>query len=136
MPKQNQEDYLRTMYSLYESSEDKSLNSVDIAEEMGISKAAVSKMLRKMKEAKLIRMTPYSSITFLSKGFREAEKVMYKHRIIEVFLVEVLKVDKKEVHMEAHALEHAFSDESIKKLAKFLGSPGICPCGNNIPKMR
>lgn len=136
MPKQNQENYLRTMYSLYENSEDKNLSSVDIAEEMGISKAAVSKMLRKMKEAKLIKMAPYSRITFLSKGFKEAEKVMYKHRIIEVFLVEALKVDKRKVHMEAHALEHAFSDESIKKLAEFLGSPEVCPCGKNIPKMR
>lgn len=136
MPKQNQEDYLRAMYALYERDEDQVLSSVDIAQQLGVSKAAVSKMLKKMNEAHLIKMTPYSSVTFLSRGVRAAEKVTYKHRIIEVFLAEVLKMDKTKIHAEAHALEHAFTDESIKKLANFLGDPKRCPCGNDIPEIK
>jgi len=124
------------MYSLCEKSGDKGVSSVDIAAEMKISKAAVSKMLKKLDEARFIRMTPYSSFRFLAKGRREAEKVIYKRRIVEVFLLEVLKVDKAKISTEAHALEHSFSDSSIRKLAIFLGNPEMCPCGNKIPKIK
>ncbi|MDD3190927.1 MAG: metal-dependent transcriptional regulator [Candidatus Pacebacteria bacterium] len=136
MSKQSQEDYLREMYSLFEESSDGNMNSVDIACKLGVSKAAVSKMLHKMKEGGLVEMTPYSAVAFSKQGLSQAEKVMYKHRIIEVFLVKILKVDKKKIHGEAHALEHYFSDESIKRLAKFLGCPRNCPCGHNIPKIK
>ncbi|MDD3007092.1 MAG: metal-dependent transcriptional regulator [Candidatus Pacebacteria bacterium] len=136
MPKQSQEDYLRAIYSLFEKSGDEGVSSVDIATEMKISKAAVSKMLKKLDEAHLIKMTPYSSFKFLAKGKREAEKVIYKRRIVEVFLLEVLKVDRDKISAEAHALEHSFSDDSIKRLAKLLGDPEVCPCGNKIPKIK
>jgi len=136
MPKQSQEDYLREMYSLFEESADGNINSVDIARKLGVSKAAVSKMLHKMKDEDLVEMAPYSAVAFSKQGLFQAEKVMHKHRIIEVFLVEILKVDKKKMHSEAHALEHYFSDKSIKRLAKFLGCPKNCPCGHNIPKIK
>lgn len=136
MPRQNQEDYLRAVYALYEDSSNKSIGSVDIAQHMGISKAAVSKMLKKMHSGDLVEMSPYSKIRFTDRGLQEAEKLTYKHRIIEVFLLDVLKVEKKNIHEEAHAMEHAFSDKTIKKLAKFLGSPKTCPCGNKIPKIK
>lgn len=133
MQGQSREDYLREIYSLSEKSTDGAVSSVDIAQRLGISKAAVSKMLGRLRDEKLVRMTPYSRIEFTRKGRQAAAKVIFKHRIIEVFLVEVLHVDRKNIHEEAHALEHAFSDRTIRKLALFLGNPKMCPCGHDIP---
>lgn len=130
----SQEDYLRIIYNLYEEN-GQSISSVNIAEYLNISKAAVSKMLKKMSFENLIEMNPYSNIFFTKKGLREAKKVVYKHRIIEVFLIKILKVDKNKMHDEAHKLEHAFSDKSIKKLANFLNNPKFCPDGKKIPKI-
>ena len=133
---QSQEDYLREIYALSEESADGSVSSVDVAERLLVSKAAVSKMLKKLNEEGLVRMSPYSRMEFSKKGRIRAEKVIYKHRVIEVFLVEVLKVDKRDMHKEAHLLEHSFSDKTIKRLAEFLDNPEICPCGHKIPKIR
>lgn len=133
---QSQEDYLREIYALSEKSDDGGVSSVDVAECLSVSKAAVSKMLKKLNEEGFVQMSPYSRMEFSKKGRIAGEKVMYKHRVIEVFLIEILGVDKKNMHEEAHALEHAFSDKTIKKLAKFLGNPEICPCGHKIPKIR
>ena len=133
MRPQSQEDYLRAIYYIYEKTSNKKVNSVEVASYLVVSKAAVSKMLKKLVKQKLIKMQPYSSFSFTVLGLRQAKILTRKHRIIEVFLVDVLKIKPNQVHEEAHKLEHAFSDRSIKKLAKFLNNPKFCPGGKRIP---
>lgn len=115
---QKQEDYLITMFRLQESQGQ--IRSVGIAEELKISKASVSEMLKKLKTKKLIKMDLYSNVEFTKKGLNQAGKLTRKHRLIESFLKEVLGFSEKRVHEEAHDLEHAFSDYGIKKLDNFL----------------
>lgn len=131
----SQGDYLRAIYNICESEVKKEANSVELAEFLNFSKAAVSNMLKKMNSEGLVKMRPYSSFSLTAKGLREAEKLTYKHRVIEVFLVELLKIRKENVHREAHQLEHALSDEVIKKLDDFLGNPKFCPDGKRIPRV-
>ena len=52
---------------------------------------------------------------------------------IERFLQDMLRVNAKKIHEEAHRLEHAFSDESINRLRKVLGNPKYDPHGKPIP---
>lgn len=134
MKRQSQEDYLRAIYHLWET-DNKNIRSIDIVKELNISKPAVSEMLRKLVVKKYIKMSPYSNISLTKKGLRQSQELTYKHRIIEVFLKEVLKISNKNIHKEAHKLEHAVSNEVIKKLAKFLKDPKSCPGGNKIPKI-
>lgn len=131
----SQGDYLRAMYNIYEEKGSKKMSSVELADYLGFSKAAVSNMLKKLNVQKLIKMEPYSGFYITAKGLKEAEKLTYKHRVIEVFLVNSLKVKKAGVHQEAHQLEHALSDQVIKKLDNFLGNPKVCPDGKKIPKI-
>lgn len=133
MINQYQEDYLRAIYRAYEKNED--IRSVDIAKELKISKPAVSEMLKKLARLKYIRMAPYSNITLTAKGLKTAKELTYKHRVIEVFLKDILKISKNNIHKEAHKLEHTVSEEVIKKLSKFLDNPKVCPGGKNIPKI-
>ena len=132
--RQNREDYLRTIYWLYENNNGV-VKSIDISNYLGLSKPAVSEMLKKLKRNKYIKMVPYSDIELTAKGFRLAKKLTYKHRVSEMFLKEILHLEDKYIHQEAHKLEHAFSDKVIKKLSKFLGNPKYCPHGNLIPKL-
>ena len=135
MEKRSIEDYLRTIYYLYEKeeSESKGVKSVGIAKELGVSKPSVSEMVGKLVKKGFVKANPYSNISFTKKGLKESKRVMHNHRVIEVFLRDILKYDLSKVHEEAHRLEHAFSEESIKRLDKFLGNPKISPLGKLIP---
>lgn len=134
MISKNREDYLRAIYCISEQNNGK-VSSVDIVEYLKVSKPAVSEMLKKLKAQEYITMQPYLKIVFTDKGFQEARKLTYKHRISELFLKDVLQISEKDLHEEAHRLEHAFSDKVIKKMAAFLKNPNVCPCGHKIPKL-
>ncbi len=129
------EDYLRAIYFLIEkkSGQEVGVSSVDLAKELGISKASVSEMISKLKNIGLVDSEPYSKVYLTKKGLEKAKKVMHKHRLIEYFLSEVLKCDMRKIHTEAHNLEHAFSEETIKKLDDFLDNPNTTPHGKEIP---
>jgi len=135
MQQKSIEDYLRTMYSLYEKEQDKTkgIRSIDIAKELNISKPSVSQMIRKLLKKCYVKANPYSNIFFTKKGLEKAQRVMHNHRVIEVFLKDVLKYNLDDIHEEAHKLEHAFSEQSIKRLDKFLNHPTKSPHGMKIP---
>lgn len=129
------EDYLRTIYYLYEEQEDKSkgIKSVDIAKELKVSKPSVSKMIKKLIPKKYLKAEPYSNIYFTKKGLKEGKRIMHNHRVIEVFLKDILNCNLNRIHEEAHQLEHTFSEYTIRKLDKFLNNPKISPTGKKIP---
>ena len=131
MESASREDYLRGMYHLME--EEGSVRSVELADYLNITKPSVSEMLRELNRGGLVQYKKYSRLKFTSKGHEIARNLTSKHRIIERFLKDMLKIDKKKVHGEAHRLEHAFSDESIEKLRMLLGNPKQDPHGKPIP---
>ena len=135
MIKKRQEDYLRVMYEVYEQQVDKKIGikKTEVANILKISKSGVTQMMDKLLKSGMIKINLYSRIFFTKKGFVLAEKITNKHRIIEVFLRDVLgykSLDK--ICEEAHNLEHSFSDNSIKRLDDYLGNPKECPHGEVI----
>ena len=128
----NREDYLRGSYILEE--EKRELKSIDLAHYLNVSKPSVSEMVQELNKEGLISYKKYSKLRFTAKGRRIAQKLTSKHRLIELFLKNVLKIDSKNVHQEAHRLEHAFSDDSINKIKKMLGNPKKDPHGKPIPQ--
>lgn len=127
----NKEDYLRGLYILQE--EKGEIKSIDLAHYLNISKPSVSEMIQKLNKEGVISYKKYSKIKFTSKGRKLAQKLTSKHRLIELFLKNMLKIKSNNVHQEAHRLEHAFSDDSIVKLRKILGDPKKDPHGKPIP---
>jgi DtxR family Mn-dependent transcriptional regulator len=129
------EDYMRTIYALSEEQAVKTegIRSISIAEEMHVSKSGVSQMLNKLNSLGYINREAYGMVSFTGKGLKEAKRIMHNHRVIEVFLRQVLKYKVEDVHDEAHRLEHAFSEESIRRLDKFLKNPTKSPSGKTIP---
>jgi DtxR family transcriptional regulator, Mn-dependent transcriptional regulator len=126
------EDYVRAIYILQESGQDTGVTHV--AERLHLSKSTVSERVKSLVKDGLVENTPYAQVKLTKEGLNIGKKLTYKHRIIEVFLNQTLGVPDDRVHEEAEKLEHAFSDEVIKKLAKFLGNPVSDPHGSVIPK--
>jgi DtxR family Mn-dependent transcriptional regulator len=128
----SKEDYLRVLYELNEKCKD-NIKSIDIAKKLEITKPSVTQMINKFKEQELVKSKPYSRIKLTNKGLKEAKRIMHNHRVIEVFLKKVLKYEIKNVHDEANRLEHAFSEESIRRIDSLLSNPKKSPHGKEIP---
>lgn len=127
------EDYLRTMYRLLEDGEHE-IRAVDVAKHLKLSKSTVSERLQELAAHGLVLSPKYGAITLTKRGRTIAQNLTRKHRLIEVFLIDVLRMRPSEVHKEAHALEHALSDKVAAKLEKLLGSPAMDPHGKRIPR--
>lgn len=120
----------------------KQVRVVDIARYLGLARSTVSERVTDLRKAKFIipeqsagGQNKDGGIILTKKGVILAKHLTYKHRLIEVFLCKILHMDPKKVHKEAHRLEHAFSDEVIARLAKFLGNPSRDPHGEKIVKV-
>lgn len=127
----SREDYLRGLYILQE--EKREIKSIDLAHYLNVSKPSVSEMVRELNREGLVSYKKYSKLRFTPKGRKIARKLTSKHRLIELFLKNVLKINSNYLHQEAHRLEHAFSDQSISKIRKLLGNPKKDPHGKPIP---
>ncbi len=128
------EDYIRAIYILSQLT--KGTGVTHIALKLKLSKSTVSERLKELVRDGLVVAQPYAEVTLTKKGLDIGTKLTYKHRIIEVFLHQTLKMKKELVHAEAERLEHACSDEVIKRLAKFLHNPESDPHGSAIPKIK
>jgi len=127
----SKEDYLRVIYKSLEDYE--TINPTMIAEQLGVSNAAVTDMLRKLTREKYVNYTPYKGIHLLEKGRAEAVKLVRRHRIWETFLYRVVGLPYHQIDEEAENLEHSSSDDLIDKLEEIMNYPEFDPHGHPIP---
>lgn len=125
------QDFLKAVYSLQKPKERVSTNA--LAEALNIKAPSVTDMARRMVEAGLVDYEKYKGVRLTSKGEGIALKVIRRHRLIELYLMEELGYELAEVHREAEKLEHAVSDRFIEAIARKLGDPVFDPHGDPIP---
>ena len=135
------QNYLLTLYMMKEE-EDGPVTMTKLAEQLaaspatehlGTSLASVAGMIRRMKRGGLLDILPSKELAFTRAGLHEAQAVMRRHQLAERLLVDVLGVELRRVHAEAHRLEHAISPDVERKIAERLGNPERCPFGHAIP---
>lgn len=131
----SKEDYLKAIWSLSERQTDEKSDALtrDLAEHLQVSPPAVSRMLKQMEQQSLVAHVPYYGVRLTEKGREVALKVVRRHRLLELFLAQVLKYDLDAVHDEAERLEHHISAEFEAKIDALLGYPKTCPHGSPIP---
>ena len=125
------EDYLKAVWSLQQT--EAPVATSRIAERLGLSPAAVTAMVKRLAEQSLLRHEPYYGVRLTAAGELAALQIIRRHRVLELFLSEVLGYEWDRVHDEAERLEHAASDDLIERLARLLGEPERDPHGNAIP---
>ncbi len=125
------QDYLKAIYRLEESHGRAS--PADIAELLRVKAPSVTGMMKRLAEAGWVNYEPGSGATLTPAGRQEALRVIRRHRLIELFLTQVLKLDWSEVDAEAEALEHAISPRLEQAIAAHLGEPSHDPHGHPIP---
>lgn len=125
------EDYLKAIYQLQE--QDQTVTTTALAEELDISAASATNMIKKLARMKLVIHSPYRGVELTPAGKKIALEIVRHHRLIELFLHEALGLPWDEVHDEAHKLEHVLSDNLENHIADYLGDPKEDPHGDPIP---
>ncbi|GAB2780999.1 metal-dependent transcriptional regulator [Rhabdobacter roseus] len=127
-----EENYLKIIHSL-SGREGAEVSTNALAESTSTRAASVTDMLRKLAEKGLIHYKKYQGVRLTPEGEKVALKVIRKHRLWEVFLVEKLGFGWDEVHDIAEELEHIPSDRLVERLDSFLDNPQFDPHGDPIP---
>ena len=127
-----EENYIKAIFHLSEDGEKEVLTN-DISDCLKTKPASVSDMLKKLSQKELVNYKKYQGVTLTKSGRSFALKVIRKHRLWEVFLVDKLKFNWDEVHDIAEQLEHIQSNLLIERLDEFLGKPSYDPHGDPIP---
>src|SRR5437764_11876925 len=107
MPSLTVENYVKTIYQLAHKTEDGAVATGQISIALGVLPGTVTSMLKTLDESNLATYTPYEGVRLTSSGRGLALRVLRRHRLIEQFLSETLKLSWYEVHEEAEHMEHA-----------------------------
>ncbi len=126
-----EENYIKGIYHL--QAKKGVANTNDLAAMLNTKAASVSDMLAKLKAKKMLTYEKYHGFKLNETGNKIALIVLRRHRLWEYFLVTKLGIGWDKVHAIAEELEHVSSNELIKKLDKYLGTPKIDPHGDPIP---
>ena len=113
------EDYLEAIIMLGGTAE-QSVRSVDIANQIGVSKASVNKAIGLLKEKGLVDQPYYGDVTLTQEGFAYGTKVYRRHRYLTTFLAKELGIAPDVAENEACLMEHAISDDSFEKWVDYI----------------
>lgn len=135
LPSQTVENYLKSIY-LAEAAltGDRALVPMgQLASALSVTPGTATTMVKALADSGLAHYEPYSGVRLTPAGEKLASMVLRRHRLVELFLVQVLGMSWAEVHDEAEHLEHAVSDRVIDLIDEMLGRPTVDPHGDPIP---
>jgi DtxR family transcriptional regulator, Mn-dependent transcriptional regulator len=125
------EDYLKTFLKMEDLKQRASTSNV--ARHLDVADASVTDMLRKLQKAGLLEYRPYYGAALTEKGRGAALKILRRHRLLELFLHQVMGYGWEQVHDEAENLEHVVTDFFVERVDALLNHPVQDPHGEVIP---
>src|SRR3984957_12752304 len=135
LPSSTVENYLKAIHQGQSSlAPDQRLVPMgQVASALGVTPGTATTMVKTLSESGLAEYEPYSGVRLTPAGERLAGLVLRRHRLVELFLVQVMGMSWAEVHDEAEQLEHVVSERLIERIDRMLGYPTHDPQGDPIP---
>lgn len=128
------QEYLAEAYRLaYYQDSDPYISTSSLAEVMGVTAPAVTRMVQRLKEAGFLDHEPYRGIKLTPAGEYEALMNIRKHRLVERFLVDVMGFGWHEVHDSADEMGAVVSETVVNRMDEMADFPRRCPHGEPIP---
>lgn len=124
-------EYLAEIYRLQEDSP--LVNTTSLAKRLDVSAPAVPRMLKRLRNAGYVEHKPYEGFALTELGREEALKELRRHRVLEVFLVNIMDFTWDETHDHAEELGRGLNDVIVRRMADMTGNPTRCPHGEPIP---
>jgi DtxR family transcriptional regulator, Mn-dependent transcriptional regulator len=125
-----EEEYLQMILWLHEAR--LPMTGANLARAMQLSAPTVHEMVGRLERDGYITRAADKSISFTAEGQEHAETIVRRHRLIERFLTDVLKIPWDDVHEEAERLEHAMSPNLEARMMAAIGDAKTCPHGHPI----
>lgn len=129
----SQQDYLKSLYLL--GGDEHPVPTRELAQRLGISSPSVSEMVTRLSAQGLVEHDRYRGQQLTRDGRKVALELVRHHRLLEMFLVQVLGFGWDEVHDEAERLEHVISERMEQRIFELLGRPELDPHGHVIPTL-
>src|SRR5689334_23021477 len=129
----SQQDYLKALYLL--RGDQRPVPTRDLAQRLGISSPSVSEMVARLTAQGLVEHDKYRGQQLTKEGRKVALELVRHHRLLEMFLVQILGYSWDEVHDEAERLEHVISERMEARIFELLGRPELDPHGHSIPSL-
>lgn len=123
--------YLEVIY--YLAARREPVIAAQLARWIRVRPPTVTNIVQRLEQKGLIVRDPTGAISLTPAGSAIAEHVVRRHRLLERFLYDTLKIPWHEVHREATLLEPAISPALEERVAALVGDAKVCPHGNPIP---
>ena len=135
MPSSTVENYLKAIYIGTNSLEppQRLLPMGQLASALNVTPGTATTMVKTLADSGLVEYEPYAGVALTQAGQKLAALVTRRHRLIELFLVQVMGYSWDEVHDEAEQLEHTVSERLVDRMDAMLGRPETNPHGDPIP---
>lgn len=114
---QSAEDYLEKILMLHERLG--YARSVDIANELKVTKPSVSVAMKRLRENGYIEMDSNGLITLTPKGKAIADRIYDRHKVLSAFFRD-LGVSDETAAADACKVEHVLSEESFAAVCRFV----------------
>jgi DtxR family Mn-dependent transcriptional regulator len=124
-------EYLAEIYRLQEDSP--TVSTTSLADRLDVSPPAIPRMLKRLQSVGYVKHVPYQGVELTERGREEALREIRRHRILEVFLVNVMGFSWDEAHEHADGLGAGLNDRLTGRMAEMTGFPQRCPHGEPIP---
>lgn len=124
-------EYLAEIYRLQEY--EPLVSTTSLADRLNVSAPAVPRMLKRLRNAGYVSHKPYEGVSLTELGRAEALREIRRHRLLEVFLVNVMGFAWDETHRHADDLGQGLNDDLTERMAQMTGNPRRCPHGEPIP---
>lgn len=111
----SQEDYLEAIWRL--TAEKGYARVSDIALLLGVSRASVSKMTRRLHDLGLLAVERYRGLTLTPQGRSQGLRLLHRHQILERFLGLLGVADAGLVWHDVEGIEHHVGPESLARIA-------------------
>lgn len=129
------ENYLKAILQISLQSGSEWVSTGDLAKYMDVAPGTVTSMLKTLKQSEHVEYRPYEGARLTESGKQTSIRVLRRHRLIELFLFQTLKLSWDQIHSEAENMEHAVSDFLVDRIDEYLEFPETDPHGDPIPSI-
>lgn len=97
------------------------VHSIDVANDLGFSKASVSIAMKKFREEEYITVSEDGEINLTEKGMEIAERMYERHNLIAKLLI-AIGVSEETAYDDSCKIEHDLSVETFEKIKEYVSN--------------